>query len=97
MTILDCTPEREVSQERGRWVAEAVKPPRLNFAGICLHCGERSCEASECVTWHERSRWMVCPDCDGEGWTEPARPCGCLFGVVEAWPALADIDWTAAL
>jgi hypothetical protein len=78
-------------------VVKAVRPPRLNFAGICLHCGERGCEASRCVAWHGRSRWRVCPDCGGEGWTEPACPCGCLVGVVEDMPALASADSAAAV
>jgi hypothetical protein len=80
MAVLDCA----VDLEAPAVVAE--KPPRLNFAGVCLHCGERDCEAPECVSWHEQSAWMVCPDCDGQKWSETYEPCGCVFGVVEAWP-----------
>jgi hypothetical protein len=77
---------------------EAIKPPRLNFARLCLHCGERDCESPACVGWHEQSAWMVCPDCEGEEWTETLHPCGCMFGVVEAWPAArADADRLAAI
>ena len=86
MTILDCAPEREVSQERARWVADAVKPPRLNFAGRCLYCLERDCDSPECEAMYARSRWAVCPECDGrEGDEATSVPCGwCMFGVVEA-------------
>jgi hypothetical protein len=64
--------------------AAVVKPPLLNFAGVCLHCGDRWCEARKCADWHASSCWMVCPDCRGDGWTDTLLPCGCLFGVVEA-------------
>lgn len=67
-------------------VVEASKPPRLNLAGVCLYCGERDCESAKCMAWHARSRWMVCPDCDGQEWSELYEPCGCIFGVVELWP-----------
>ncbi len=63
---------------------DCVKPPRLNFAGICLHCGERGCVALGCVAWHAESCWMVCPECGGEEWTETLQPCWCMFGVIEA-------------
>ena len=68
---------------------EAIKPPRLNFARLCLRCDERDCRSLKCIAWHEASCWMVCPDCDGLCWTEDYKPCGCMFGVVEAWPAAA--------
>jgi hypothetical protein len=92
MTILDCAPEREVSQERARWVADAVKPPRLNFAGRCLYCLERDCESPECEARYARSRWMVCPECDGrEGDEASGLECRwCIFGVVEAAPLRAE-------
>lgn len=64
--------------------AECVKPPRLNFARICLRCDERDCEAAECIAWHTASCWAVCPDCGGLGWSETLEPCGCVFGVIEA-------------
>lgn len=64
----------------------AIKPPRHNFAGLCLRCDQRECESSECIAWHAESAWMVCPDCDGIGWKE-IEPCGCFFGVVEACAA----------
>jgi integrase len=34
----------------------------------------------------EGSCWTVCPECDGEEWSWNYVPCGCIFGVVEAWP-----------
>jgi hypothetical protein len=74
---------------------EAIKPPRLNFARICLRCDERDCRSPECIGWHAASSWMVCPDCGGLGWSETLEPCGCMFGVVEAWPA-AEGDRLAA-
>jgi hypothetical protein len=93
MTILDCAPEREVSQERARLVADAaVKPPRLNFAGRCLYCLERDCESPECEARYARSRWMVCPECDGrEGDEASGLECRwCIFGVVEVAPLRAE-------
>jgi hypothetical protein len=72
-------------------LTEAIKPPRLNFARICLYCGERDCTAPECIDSYERSRWMICPDCDGQEWNETLEPCGCMFGVVEAWPEPAGL------
>jgi hypothetical protein len=88
MTILDCASERDVSQERARSVAEAVKPPRLNFAGRCIYCMERNCKSPTCVTLYERSRWAVCPECDGrEGDEASSLDCRwCIFGVVEVAP-----------
>jgi hypothetical protein len=76
---------------------EAIRPPRLNFARICLWCDERDCRSSECIEWYERSSWMVCPDCGGIGWSEALEPCGCMFGVVEAWPAPVDGDRRGAV
>jgi hypothetical protein len=67
-----------------------MKPPRLNFAGLCLRCDERDCTALECLAWHAESCWAICPDCDGLCWTEDIRPCGCIFGVVEIYPCPGD-------
>ena len=55
---------------------EAIKPPRLNFARLCLRCDERDCRSPKCIAWHEASCWMVCPDCDGLCWTADYKPCG---------------------
>lgn len=85
-------PALTVASSHLRAPVEAIKPPRLNFARICLRCDDRDCRSSECAEWYERSAWMVCPDCDGIGWSETLEPCGCMFGVVEAWPAPADGD-----
>jgi hypothetical protein len=75
-----------VQESESRAAGETTRPPRLNCAGLCLRCGERDCEASECIEWHEAADWMVCPRCDGEEWSWDYEPCGCIFGVVEAWP-----------
>jgi hypothetical protein len=75
----------------------ASRPPRVNFAGVCLRCDERDCESPECVAWHEASCWMVCPRCGGRCWSETLEPCGCMFGVVEAWPESADAGRLAAV
>ena len=74
-------------QDRDQCAAVASRPPRCNFAGVCLRCDERDCDSAECVAWHEASCWMVCPRCGGRCWSETLEPCGCMFGVVEAWPA----------
>jgi hypothetical protein len=68
---------------------EAIRPPRLNFARICLYCDQRDCESPECIARYEKSHWAVCPDCDGICWSENYEPCGCMFGVIEAWPPRA--------
>jgi hypothetical protein len=88
MTTLDYAPEREVSHERARHVVDAVKPPRLNFAGRCLYCLERGCESPKCKATYARARWGVCPECDGrEGDELTSTPCNwCTFGVVELAP-----------
>ena len=87
MTILDCAPEHELSTVR--WGDQAAKPPPLNFAGRCIYCLERDCDSSECEAKYARSRWAVCPDCDGrEGDEVTSVPCQwCVFGVVEMAPA----------
>jgi hypothetical protein len=76
---------------------EAIKPPRLNFARVCLRCEHRDCESPQCIAWHAESSWMVCPDCDGMGWTDEIDPCGCFFGVVEAAVAPAPASRLAAV
>jgi hypothetical protein len=88
MAILDCAPDREVSAERARWVGQAAKPPRLNFAGRCIYCLERDCDSLDCEAKYARSRWAVCPDCDGrEGDEVTSVICPlCVFGVVELAP-----------
>jgi hypothetical protein len=64
----------------------AIKPPRLNFARSCVRCDERDCVAPECDAWHAQSYWAVCPECDGICWKPNVEPCGCMVGVVEAYP-----------
>lgn len=58
----------------------ARKPPRLNFAGACMWCGERDCRSPRCINLHVRSRWVVCDECGGESFCL----CTCVFGVMEA-------------
>ena len=64
----------------------AIKPPLLNFARRCIRCDALDCAASECVAWHAKSYWAVCPECHGICWRPNFEPCGCMFGVVEAYP-----------
>jgi hypothetical protein len=59
----------------------ALKPLRLNFALVCMWCGERGCESERCIERHARSRWMVCDECHGFAFGD----CTCTFGVVETW------------
>jgi hypothetical protein len=68
---------------------EVIKPPRLNFARRCLYCLARDCESRQCEALYERSRWDVCPECDGrEGDGVAGVRCDwCTFGVVEVAPA----------
>ncbi|SCF37093.1 hypothetical protein GA0070216_111178 [Micromonospora matsumotoense] len=58
-------------------LADMFRPPRLNFAKVCLYCETRFCVSSACVKVHAVSVWGPCPDCDGFG------SCTCLNGVVE--------------
>jgi hypothetical protein len=68
---------------------EAIKPPRLNFARLCLRCDGRDCQFVDVHRMAWASCWMVCLDYEGLCWTADYKPCGCMFGVVEAWPAAA--------
>ena len=88
MTIVECAPEPKMSIRRAQLVAETVRPPRLNFAGRCIYCLERDCGSPDCEDLHKRSRWAVCPDCDGrEGDEVTSTSCtSCVFGVVELVP-----------
>jgi hypothetical protein len=67
--------------------ATELKPLRLNFAQVCIQCGERWCESPLCVAKHERSRWIVCRACDGFMETTDGLGCSCLFGLEETYPA----------
>jgi hypothetical protein len=60
----------------------------LNFAGRCIYCLERDCDSATCEALYERSRWAVCPECDGrEGDGVSGLRCeGCTSGVVEIAP-----------
>jgi len=70
-------------------IAGELKPSRLNFAQVCIQCGDRWCHSPECIAQHQRSRWVVCPDCFGELYRPSGDPCGCLYGLVETYPAAA--------
>jgi hypothetical protein len=83
--LVDATSVKRESEQRA---FEAVKPPRLNFARRCLYCRERDCVSVDCEARYARSRWGVCPECDGrEGDEVTSTPCRwCVFGVVELAP-----------
>jgi hypothetical protein len=72
--------------------SNAIKPPRLNFARRCIYCLERDCDSLRCEALYERSRWAVCPECDGrEGDGVSGEECAwCTFGVVEIAPLPAE-------
>jgi hypothetical protein len=84
--LVDATSVRRTRERQA--VVEAIKPPRLNFARRCLYCLERDCDSPRCEEMYARSRWAVCPDCDGrEGDGVAGVPCDwCTFGVVELAP-----------
>lgn len=67
-----------------------LRPPRLNFAQVCLYCDVRWCDSPSCVAMHERSVWRVCARCDGFAWITPAEHCTCLNGLEEATPEMAE-------
>jgi hypothetical protein len=85
MAVLDCAVDREAPATA---VVECVKPPRLNFARRCLYCLRRDCDSPKCEAMYARSRWGVCPECDGrEGDGVAGVRCDwCTFGVVELAP-----------
>jgi hypothetical protein len=78
---------------RAQVIAADLKPSRLNFAGVCIQCDEKGCQSSACVAKHERSRWIVCRQCDGYMFTAEGDRCGCLGGLEETYhpgmPSLA--------
>ncbi len=61
-----------------------VRPPRWNFAGYCMICGQRGCQSPECISGYEATAWALCARCDGIG-ADPAssRPCACVGGLME--------------
>lgn len=63
---------------------QELRPPRLTFAGMCIWCGQRGCDASECIAHHLRSQWAVCPECKGTLIHNADRLSGCVFGLVKA-------------
>ena len=69
---------------RTEGIATEVRSLRLNFAQVCVQCGERWCEDPSCVAKHARSHWMICDGCAGTMADDFGLPCGCLFGLVEA-------------
>jgi hypothetical protein len=42
-----------------------VRVPRLNFAQVCMWCGQRWCQSAACITGHESYSWAVCQRCEG--------------------------------
>ncbi|NKY29544.1 hypothetical protein [Nocardia gamkensis] len=79
-----------------RSVDQELRPPRLNFAGFCVYCLERSCERAGCIEKHARLVWQVCPDCGGTEWVRghidpdtATERCFCIGGVCEVAPAEA--------
>jgi hypothetical protein len=81
--VANDAPPSEQQDQGGR---AACKPPRLIFAGLCLRCDARDCNDPVCIAWYVKSYWAICPECDGLCWTQNIVPCGCCFGVVEAYP-----------
>jgi hypothetical protein len=65
-------------------IATELKPLRLNFAQWCIWCSERWCDSPKCVAKHERSFWIVCPECDGTMQNHDGMGCCCAYGLVEA-------------
>ncbi|WP_029897791.1 hypothetical protein [Nocardia brasiliensis] len=70
---------------------EALRPPRLNFAGWCMYCLERECNSARCIATHAGSVWEVCERCGGSeyvnGHIDPETAvtrCNCFGGVVES-------------
>jgi hypothetical protein len=61
----------------------AVVPLRVNFAGYCVWCGQRSCESPTCIERFAASVWIVCPDCDGSMEDREGDSCRCYGGVIE--------------
>ena len=65
------------------------RPLRLNFAQVCIWCGERWCESADCVAKHEQSTWAVCETCSGGALDDVGAACYCAYGVVEVSPEYA--------
>ncbi len=91
MAVLDCAVDLETP------TFEATKPPRLNFARRCVYCLERDCDSPDCQALYERSRWAVCPECDGrEGDEVTSEACDRVR--VRRGRALADavaVSWSS--
>jgi hypothetical protein len=69
-----------------------VKPPRHNFAGYCIMCGQCGCQSQHCIALYAETAWAVCATCHGEGYLDGHHRCGCLFGVNQV-----DDDWPGAV
>ena len=41
------------------------RPARLNYAQVCIWCGQRWCQSLTCVAEHDASWWSVCQRCEG--------------------------------
>lgn len=73
--------------------AAQFRPPRLNFAGVCIRCGVPGCDSRQCVADHDRSWWAPCPECVGGTVDDPAC-CYCTYGVMEMESTAAAQKWT---
>ena len=51
---------------------------------MCMCCGEPGCESEECIAWYARSRWIICPDC--QGMSLGGDGCFCVTSMVEVAP-----------
>lgn len=78
----------------GTATAAALRPSRLNFVGYCIYCCKPGCASAECIAYHARSVWEVCPRCGGseyvDGHIDPETACGrcdCTGGLTETTPA----------
>ncbi|MEV4153676.1 hypothetical protein AB0J48_11690 [Nocardia salmonicida] len=70
---------------------QALRPPRLTFAGVCIWCDEPDCVHPECVALHDVSVWRVCRFCGGSGQAfantfGSGGACSCAFGLALVAP-----------
>jgi len=63
----------------------AFRPPRLNFAGVCIFCGVLGCTSVECVRRHEQTWWAPCVECWAGLAGVDGAICrqGCVHGVID--------------
>lgn len=73
-------------------IGVALRPSRLNFAGCCIYCLSRDCVSARCVEQHERSEWVVCPDCGGTGYVRGHVDPETAHARCYCWGGLLDVD-----